>query len=129
MMYGPMGSFSSMHVEGGAYGSLNVVTKGEKFWLCLNLPSTRLLMKELSKLELQTNKCPYGREREKCGKGRPCEVCACEKSGLHGTGFFITPKFLRDNNIPFFLLSRTLQTWCHFSWGSPPDSKYQVNGV
>ena len=106
MMYGPIGSFSSMHVEGGAYGSSNVITnkKGQKFWLCLNLPSTRLLMKELSKLGLQTNKRPYGREGKKCGKGRPCEVRACEKSGLHGPGFFITPEFLREHSISFFNL-------------------------
>ena len=104
-MFGPPGSFSSSHVEGGGYGSLNVITNkdGEKFWLCMNFVSTQLFMEEISKLKLQTNKCPHGRNGKKCGNGRPCaDACACEKSALHGPGFFVTPKFLNEHNIPYF---------------------------
>ena len=105
VMYGPAGSFSSSHVQGGCYCSLNVVTNkdGEKIWLCLNVASTRLFMKEAGGLKLQTNKCPFGRNGKNCGNGRPCaDVCACEKSALHGPGFFLTPEFLDKHNIPYF---------------------------
>ena len=106
MMYGPMGTFTSMHFEGGAFCSTNVVTneEGEKFWLCVDLPSIRLLMVVLSGLGLQTNKCPHRKEGKLCGKGRTCTVCSCEKSGFHGPGFIITPEFLQAHNIPFFTL-------------------------
>ena len=104
-MFGPGGSFSSLHIEGGVFCSINLITNenGEKFWLCLDVASAKLFMELVDRLKLQTNKCPYARNGRKCGNGRPCvEVCACEKSAFHGPGYFVTPEFLRKHNIPYF---------------------------
>ena len=93
MIYGPMGSFLSSHIEGGGYCFTNMIINqdGQKFWLGLNRTSTKLLMEEIAQFELQTSKCRRARDVKKKGKKRPCEACACEKSALHGPGYFLTP--------------------------------------
>ena len=90
-MFGTAGTFTSAHIEGGGFCSLNLIINedGEKCWLCLDEEASKLFQEKVSALKLQTNKCRKPREGKNCRKGRPCKTCSCKKSAFHGPGFFL----------------------------------------
>ena len=103
-LIGEAGSCSSVHIENGQMASVNlIVTKdGKKYWLILPYSSARLYNEVVRKLRLQTNKCQNKRESDNCRNGDPCVKCSCNRSPLHGPGFFPTIEFLQENNIPYY---------------------------